>query len=184
MVARGEGGTGGIVVSSVGEEIVVWGNRDHLAYAFVWFVEPHSDKIRAICGGGGARSCAGDWLGRVSGIFKVEEGIGEMWESIRDAHSSSFNNIDVVAAVGSDSRSDVEGTGRVVIPSETCEGGLMNVAELASWEYGVGREVVWEMGEAVISGEGRVRVPRLQVVEGDFDKRKEGVPHIEGEGDV
>ena len=172
MVTRGESGTGGIVVAGFGGEIVVWGDGDNLADTLVRLIEPHANEVGAICSGGGTRSCAGNGLGRVSGIFEVEEGIGEMGESVRDTRSSSFDDINMMAAVRGDSRANIESTRRVVVPSKAFEGGIMYVAKLASWEEGVCREVVREMVEAVISGACWVWVPRLQVVEGDFHKGK------------
>ena len=67
----------------------------------------------------------------------------------------------MVAAVRGDSRANVESTRRVVVPSKAFEGRVMYVAKLASWEDGVCREVVREMGEAVISRVCGVWVPRL-----------------------
>ena len=78
----------------------------------------------------------------------------------------------MVAAIGCDGWADIECAGGMVVPSKAFEGGIMYVAKLASWEEGVCREVVREMGEAVISGACWVWVPRLQVVEGDFHKGK------------
>ena len=78
VVTRGESGTGGIVVAGFRKEIIVGGDGDNLTDPLVGLVEPHAYKVGAICSGGGARSCAGNGLGRVSWVFKVEEGIGEV----------------------------------------------------------------------------------------------------------
>ena len=158
------------MVAGFGSEIVMGGDGYDLTDSLVWFIEPHADKVGSICCGGGTRGCAGNRLRRGSGIFKVEEGIREVGEGVRDTHSSSFDDMYVVTAVRGDSRADIESARRVVVPGEAFDGGIVYVAELASREDGVCREIVREVGEAVVSRDGWVWVPRLKVIEGDFYK--------------
>ena len=114
----------------------------------------------------------------------MEEGVWVVGESIRDTWGGSLNYIHMVAAIGSGSRTKVESTGRVVVPGESNKGGLVDIAQLASRENGMGSKIVGHVVEAMVGRLGRVGVPGLEMVEGEFNKWEKLAPEVERKGNV
>ena len=82
VVARSKDRASGIVIAGFGLEEVGGGYRCDFADSFVGFVEPFSYQIGPVCSGGGTEGCAGERLGGNGWVVKMEEGIGEMSESV------------------------------------------------------------------------------------------------------
>ena len=67
----------------------------------------------------------------------------------------------MVAAIGGNSRANVESTGRMFAPGRTGEWGFVSITELASRVNGMCTKIKWETIEAVMGRDGRVGMPRL-----------------------
>ena len=69
-------------------------------------------------------------------------------------------------------------------PGRTDRGRVKGITQLTNRVDGVGVEVKGKAMQAVVSGDRRVRVPGLEVVECELDVRKEAVPKVKREGNM
>jgi hypothetical protein len=69
-------------------------------------------------------------------------------------------------------------------PGRTDRGRVKGITQLTNRVDGVGVEVKGKAIQAVVSGDRRVRVPGLEVVECELDVRKEAVPKVKREGNM
>ena len=90
----------------------------------------------------------------------------------------------MMTSVGSASRTKVKNTGRAVVPGQSNKGGFMDVAQLASRENGMSSKIEGHVVEAMVGRHGRVGVPRLEMIECEFDEGEKLAPQVEGKSDV
>ena len=90
----------------------------------------------------------------------------------------------MITAVVCDGRSYIKGTGGMGRPGRTDSGRVKGVAQLTNRVEGVGVEVKRKSMQTVVSGDRRVRVPGLEVVECELDVGKEAVPKVKREGNM
>jgi hypothetical protein len=122
------------------------------------------------------------WEGRRGmGGLEVEEGVGVVREGVGDAWGASFKDVNVVAAIVGEGRSEIVTAKAVGSPRRPGIGGLVHCDELPWRVEGVGKEIDGISMDAMVCRDGGVAVKGAEVAQCKFDVRKEMVPEIKGE---
>ena len=104
-----------------------------------------------------------------------------MRKGVGDARGASFENMNVVAAIVGEGRSEIKTAKAVGSPRRPGIGGFVYYNELPWRVEGVGKEINGVSMDAMVCRDRRIAVKGTEVVQCKFYVRKELVPEIEGE---
>ena len=140
MEGGGETGTGG-AVTGTGRETERVSPRGDDAEAEVGIIEPPADEVGPVGRwlGSGGRKRGGERGARE--LLEVEEGVGEVVESVAHTGSTRVYDIDRGAAVVGEGGAEVKSSLAVGSPRGAVAGGVVGDGKLAGGVEGAGEEV-------------------------------------------